>query len=414
MNKDSSSSKSTNRNGLVNAFSSLQIRNYRWYWFGLVGGMIAMQMQVLIRGWLVYAMTDSPLLLGLVTGATGIPMLIATPIGGVIADSYNKRNLIVMSESVGTINSLIVFLLILTNTLEIWHLFVSSLIAGTAFAINMPARQAIVAELVGESQLINGITLNSIAATIGRILGPSLAGVLAGFVGMAGSYLVTTVLSAFVVFSMWSVSLPHKAVPWKHTHPLTDFAEGMRYSYKNPIILVLVVLSALMVFLGMAYTSLLPIFAKDIFNMGPTGLGIMTSATAIGALGGSLMMAFFGSLGRRPVVLAASVFASGAALAFFAYSQDFYLSCFILFLIGIGNAIAAVLNNTIIQLEVDPRMRGRVLSLFAMTFGLMGIGSMPLGALAESFGTPMAVASYGILLAVGVAIIAIAFPRIRQ
>jgi MFS family permease len=410
----STSHKSTSGNGLVQAFSSLQTRSYRWYWIGLVSGMIGMQMQVLVRGWLVYAMTDSPLLLGLVTGATGIPMLLATPFGGVLVDRYNKRNLILISEIVGTINSLLVFLLIFSNTLQIWHLFVSSLIAGTCFAVNMPARQAIIAELVGEKQLINGITLNSVGTTAGRILGPSLAGVLAGFIGMAWTYLLTTILFAFVVYSMFFVRLPAASKASIHTHPLKDFAEGMRYTSKNTLILILVLLSAIVIFLGMPYNSLLPVFAKDIFSMGPTGLGIMTSSTAIGALAGSLLMAFFTNINRRGLYLVIATFSTGAALVFFALSQNFYLSCCILFIVGISNSIAAVLNNTIIQLEVDPHMRGRILSLFAMTFGLMGIGAMPMGALAQLMGTPMAVVTFGGLLALSTAIIALVYPKIRQ
>jgi len=414
MSKHLSSRKRSNGNALLKAFSSLQIGNYRWYWIGLVFGMIGMQMQILVRGWLVYSMTDSPLLLGLVTGSTGIPMLLATPFGGVIVDRYNKRNLIVIAELIGCINSLIIFLLIFTNTLEIWHLFTSSLVAGTCFAVNMSARQAIVGELVGESQLVNGITLNSVGATVGRILGPSLAGVLAGFIGMAGTYFLTTLVLAFVVYSMILVKMPPREGPKKATHPFRDFTEGIQYTFRNRLILVLVILSALMIFLGMPYTSLLPVFIKDIFDMGPAGLGIITSISAIGALGGSVMMAFFGNINRRGLYLLVATFSTGIAIAFFAYSQNFYLSCIILFLVGIANSASAVLNNTMVQLTVDPGMRGRILSLFAMTFGLLGIGSMPLGALAEATGTPLAVALFGILLAVGVIVIALVYPRIRN
>ncbi len=414
MSAASSYHKTTGGNALVKAFSSLQIKNYRWYWIGLVSGMVGMQMQILVRGWLVYAMTDSPLLLGLVTGATGIPMLLATPLGGVLVDRSNKRNLILISEFIGTINSLIIFLLIFANTLEIWHLFVSSLVAGTCFAVNMPARQAIIGDLVGESQLINGVTLNSVGATIGRIMGPSLAGVLAGFIGMAWTYLATTLLFGFVVYAMFLVRLPPGSVTLKHTHPLSDFAEGMRYAAKNRMILILVVLSAITIFLGMSYTSLLPVFAKDIFGTGPTGLGIMTSATAIGALAGSLMMAFFGNINRRGLYLLIATFCIGSFLVAFALSGNFYLSCAVLFIVGVANSIAAVLNNTIIQLEVDPHMRGRILSLFAMTFGLMGIGSMPMGALAEAIGTPIAVVSFGAMLALCTAAIALMYPKVRQ
>jgi MFS family permease len=414
MNKASASTKPVGSNALLRAFSSLRIKNYRWYWIGLVSSMMAMQMQILLRGWLVYDMTDSPLLLGLVTGAAGIPMILITPIGGVIADRYNKRNLIIIAEAVACLNSLAVSLLILTDTLEIWHLFVTSLIAGTAFAVNMPARQAIIGELVGESQLMNGITLNSVGATIGRILGPSLAGVLAGFIGMAGAYILTTVLYAFVVYSMMTVILPQKARPEQYTHPLKDLSQGLQYTYRNRLILVLIVMSAIVVLLGMSYTSLLPIFARDIFSMGPAGLGLLTSAVAIGALAGSLMMAFIGNLGRKGLYLIMSTFTVGIGLIIFAFSQNFFLSCLFLLLVGVATSVGGVLNNTMVQIAVEPRMRGRILSLFVMTFGLLGIGSMPLGALAEVAGAPLAVAASGILLALCVLIIALAFPKIRQ
>jgi MFS family permease len=408
------SSLTSGNNRLLQSVSSLQNTNYRWYFIGVNCSFLSMQMLILARGWLVYEMTDSPLLLGITSGVIGIPLLLATPFGGVLADKLNKKRLIVFTELISTVFTLILAILILTNTIQIWHIVVNSFIAGLAASVNMPARQAIIADLVGEKHLVNAITLNSIGLNVSRILGPALAGVLAALFDVGIVYLVTSILYIGVVGSLTMISYHPTKVSFSTVTPLKDLSEGWSYTIKHPTMLGQIFIGCAICIFGLPYMTLMPVYAKDIFHGGVSDLGVLTTSSAIGFLIGSLGLALVGDFKRKGMVLLVSVALFGMAILSFALSNNYLLSCLLLAAIGIANSLGLILNQTIIQTTCDPEMRGRVLALFMTTWGLQSLAAFPIGALAQTVGAPWTMASSGILLTVSALLLMLLMPKLKS
>ena len=407
-------STSPDARGWRKTFSSLQIRDYRWYWVSNVSGFFGFQMQLVARGWLIYNMTNSPLLLGIVTAAWALPTLILGPFGGVIADRVEKRNLIVLNQSVTVLITLAVTILIVTDAIQVWHLLTASILTGVVFSLNLPARQAIVPELVGEKKLMNAIALNSSGMNATKIVGPALAGILVGVIGIPGVYMLITVCYVGTVVGMLKV--PHTGVTARKekTSVMSDIAYGFRYVRHHSIIRVLLTLEFIVNFLGWPYMMLMPVFARDVLGRGASGLGLLMSAIGVGSLFGSLGLAYLGEVKRRGLFLLGLFFVFGLGLMLFANCKTFNLALFPLLIVGMMATAAFALNNTLILGNIDHEVRGRVMSIYMMTWTAEAIGVLPLGALAEVKGAPFAVSLDGMLLAILAVIIVATVPQLRK
>lgn len=347
-------------------------------------------MQSVAQGWLVLTLTDSAFLLGAVTAIGSIPVLFLSLPGGVAADRFDKRKLLMFTQSTAMVLALILAALTHYGLVRIWHVVLLAAVSGSVFAFDAPSRQAFTIELVGKEDLLNAIALNSAVFNAARIVGPALAGVLIGFIGMAGCFLLNGISFLAVIMGLWLITHQRPA-PRAPGSAWREMREGLSYSWGHPVIRPLVTIVAVFSIFGMPYAMLMPVFARDILAVGPRGLGFLMTANGVGALAGALGLASLGQArGRGRLVLAAGLVFS-LALAAFSLSRSFALSLALLPLVGWSMVSQTATINTLLQTTVPDGLRGRVMSLFTFVFmGMMPFGSLLAGGLAQRFGAPAA------------------------
>ncbi|MBI4215843.1 MAG: MFS transporter [Chloroflexi bacterium] len=401
--------------GVWRTFSSLRIRNYRWFWIGMLFGFSAMQMQQVARGWLVYEMTGSALALGAIMAAAGIPMLLFSLLGGVAADRFDKRNLLIIVEgSIGLVN-LVVAILIALNAVEFWHLLVASLATGAMFSFYMPTRQSIVPELVGERDLFNAIALNTSGMNLTRIAAPAIAGVLVGIIGVAGVYYIIAACYFIIMVTLLPIPSTGNRGGKLLSGAGQDIMEGLNYIRRSQTLLILLAMALVVSLFAMPYLFLMPVFAVKELGRGAIELGVMMGVSGIGALAGSLTI---GSLGRdfnhKGWLSIIMVLSFGASLLFFASARSYPLSLVALVFVGIANTGFMAVNNTLIMTNVTHEVRGRVMSVYMMTFGLQSAGMLFIGILADGLGAPAAVGLGAIITIIATLACAILTPQLRR
>ncbi|MFQ6015269.1 MAG: MFS transporter [Anaerolineae bacterium] len=395
-------------------FHSLQIRDYRWFWIGMVASFNAMQMQVVARGWLVYEMTDSAFALGGVTAALGIAILIVSPIGGVVADRVEKRNLLILTQGSIMLITLILAVLISTEKVQYWHLIASAIATGVIYSFNMPGRQAFIPELVGEEDLMNAVALNSAGMNLTRILGPALAGILMGLIDVAGVYYVVAACYIVVIATLLTIPPSGSTATRVRTPMLTDLWEGVTYIRHNPTVTMLLAAALATVLFGMQYQTFMPIFARDILQVGASGLGWLMALSGVGALLGSLAVASLTDYEHKGWLLLGAGLLFGIALILFSLSRSFYASLVILMAVGAGGIGYMAINSTLIISSVPHEVRGRVMSVYLMTFGLNPLGALPAGAIANMWGAPLAIGLGGAILLVFFVRMGLTQSRLRE
>jgi len=379
----------------LTTFDSLRVVSYRWYWFSLLSSMAAFNMHILIRGWLVYQLTDSPRALGLVSAAAGMALIVFAPLGGVVADRVDKRNLMIAAQSGGGLLALVVTILIFTGAIMLWHLVVASVLTGLVFAFSLPARQAIVPELVGEHQLMNAIAIGGGAMHLSRVVFPALGGLLMSAIGVAAAYGVVVVCYLTAATLLLRVPATGSRVVEADASMGFHLVEGATYIRRSPLLMALILMAVVPILFGMPYQMLMPVFAEDVLDVGARGLGFLMAAVGVGALLGSLLVASLGDFRHKGLLLLGSVILFGITLNLFAFSEDFYLSLLVLVFLGMVNTGYMATNNTMIQSNVADEVRGRVMSIYIMTFGLNGVGVLLVGEVAEHLDAPLAIAIGG-------------------
>ncbi len=355
-------------------------------------------MQVLARSWLVFDLTGSPIALGLVTASWGLPLIFFSLFGGVIADRMAKRNLLVIAQGISGVVSLTVAFLVATDVIALWHILGASVLSGIVFALSAPGRQALISELVERRYLLNAIALNSSGLSINRIVAPTLGGFLVGFINIEGVYFVVAALYFISMIALLRVPVARKSSPRSSSSLRDDLLAGLRYVKSSPNILTLLILSSVIVIFAMSYQFLLPVFAVDILGVGASGLGLLMGAVGVGALMGNLAVASLGNFQRKGLLMMALCIVLGGALILFSLSNSLYLSLAFLLLVGVGSVGFMTLSNTIIQSGSAEEMRGRVMSLYMISWGFMPLGVLPASALAESFGAPLVVGAGAIIM----------------
>jgi predicted MFS family arabinose efflux permease len=333
---------------------------------------------------------------------------------GVVVDRVEKRNLLITTQAFTGMVTLVIAVLITTDAIELWHLVIASLASGVILAFNLPGRQAIIPELVERRQIMNAVGLGSGAMNLSRIVAPALAGVLVGVIGIAGVYYIMVACYALAVAMLFMI--PPLGVPAQNnlTTPTSALREGLSYVRRSSILMALLTMAFVPIVFGMPYQMLMPVFAVDVLHVGPSGFGYLMAATGVGALVGSLVVASLGDFRHKGLFLLSSSALFGVFLILFASSRYFYLSLFLL--LGVGAASAGYLasNNTLLQLNVDDNVRGRVMSMYMMTIGLFPIGVMPAAALAEAMGIPFAVGLGGGILLLFTLAMALLRPGLRK
>ncbi|MCX6020166.1 MAG: MFS transporter [Chloroflexi bacterium] len=386
--------------------ASFKERDFLILWMGNLGSMTAMGMQQVAMGYLAYRLSGSATALGAVTLAWGVPQLIFSLVGGVVADRFPKRNLLITSQSVMFTVALINTILIATGMIQLWHLVMLGLVQGTVFAFNMPARQALVPALVGRDNLANAVALNNAGMNLTRVLGPSLAGYLISVPGIDVAGVYFTMALCYLVALGMLFQIPSsrggrgQATKGSVSEQLTA---GIRYIWGQPKLTVLLVAAFAVVLLGQPYQSLMPIFALKVHNVGSQGLGMLSAAAGIGAFLGSLVVAYISAYPRKEIVQSVAGLVFGVALLCFALAPTFQLALAMMLIVGAAGNMYMALNNTLIMINTEPSMYGRVMSVYMMTFAMMPLSSFPMSVLADAIGAPWTIAGAGVLTALAVA-----------
>lgn len=394
--------------------NSLQYANFRYLWIGQLGSSGALWMEAVARGWLIYQMTDSPFMLGLVNATRAVPMLFFGVIGGVVADRFDRRKLLIFAQLSNMILNIILAVLIVTGRVEVWHVLVTAFLAGIVMSFQQPARMALLPNLVPKTDLMNAVALNSAAMQITRSIGPAIAGFLVGTVGMGGAYFAQAGLLLWAAMLTTPIKVEDTSAHARQSSALTNLKEGLSYVKSNEIVLTLLIVALIPMLLGMPYASLMPVFARDILNIGPEGLGILMSAPGIGALIGATTVASLRNFNRRGLVLLLGAVAFGLTLIFFALSTWLLPSLIFLAIIGFANTSYMAMNNVLLQIHTPDSLRGRVMSIFLLDQGLMPLGTLFVATLATAIGAPISLAAMGAaccLLAIGVMVFK---PNIRK
>lgn len=381
-------------------FAAFEIINYRWFFAALCGNFAAMNIQMFIRGWLVFEITDSYEKLGWMTAAGGLVGLVAAPLGGVVADRVKQKKTIL--QLAGIANALItlgIAALIFQGILVFEHLLISSILQGLVMNAMMPARQAFTKDVVGLDRLTNAIALSTSGMNTARLLLPGLAGGLVAALGGGGGNIdpakwVYLTMAALYVWSASVITLikVEDRAPDEESQGsiLSDLSSGFKYVLRTPIIAMLLGCNFLMVFFSLTYFMLLPGFAKDVLNARPDDLGLLISLSGIGSLLGSLYVASFGNRNRARLLLIGGLL-MGVSLLGFAWSTHFWLSIVLLTVVGFGQASRMSLSNVLIQSYVDDDFRGRVMSIYMLEMAFLSIAIYPISLFADYFGPQWAV-----------------------
>lgn len=399
----------------VHTFDSLKEPSYRWLWLGMLGSFAGMQMQMLARGWLVVDKLDgSALDLGIVTSSNGVPLLVLSLFGGVISDRFPKRNLLIVTQSCNGLIALLVAILIVTDRVQIWHMIVAAVLTGTVFAFNMPGRQSLIPELVSKDKLSNAVALNSAGMNLNRIIAPGVAGILVAIIGLGGVYFMIVGCYAFAAFTMLLVRPTRPQTPPRTTSMLQDLKAGLRYAMNDARISSLLLLALVPLLFAHPYQALLPVFAKSVLSVESDGLGFLMGAVGVGAVSGTLVLASLSGARNKGLKMIALLVVFGLALILFAQSGSFYLSLPALFLVGVGSMGYNALNHTLLLTTSTPEMRGRVTSIYMMSFGIMPLGVFPMTAAADAIGPPNALTIGGAALVLVTLLMVLWRPQIRS
>lgn len=379
-------------------FSSLRHRNYLLLWIGTLVSHSGDWMDQLALNWLVLELTGSPLYLGLVSLCRAIPILLFTLIGGVAADRVEKRRLMMITQSFAMTLALLLAALMSLGLIQVWHIFIIAALRGTMMSFNMPARQTIISDLVPRNDLPNAIALNSATMNLTRIIGPSLAGLLISVVGIAGCFYINGFSFLAVLWTLHAMDIPRAERASAVTSVRQGLTEGLRYVRSQPTISLLIIVGLVPMFFGQPYMTMLTVFARDVLAIGPIGLGILTSAAALGAIVGALTLASLGSSSPRGAIMLAAMIALGIFLILFSYSSWPVISALLLLGVGGMNATYNASNNTLLQMSVPDEFRGRVLSTLFVGRGLVPLGTTLAGTLAALVGVQLAVASMATII----------------
>ena len=408
----------TSTAALKRTFDSLSVASYRNLWIGFMLQMGAMQMLMLTGGYYVYELTGSESLLGVVVASAAVPAVTLALFGGVVADRMDKKRVIQAAQVVSMGVALFVAASITTGTITWMHLLAASAMQGSVMPLVMPARQAITPQLVGMERLTNAIALNAMVMSLTTMVVPVLAGNLIAAIGVESVYYVIAGMYVLAVF--FTTRLPKIEIPprGRQTTVLGDIRDGFKYVFDNRVILVLLVLSFSTIILAMPIRFIMPIFAKDVFEVGPDGLGTLMSAIGLGSLGGTLVIAFLGKVSRRGLALAAGGILSGLVLLSFAVTSYFapvlVAGMVILVFVGAIQAGRMTLTSSLMMEYTTQEYRGRVMSIFGLNMGIMPAGVLPITIAAERLGAPVALGIMAGLLIIVAIIILAASPRLRQ
>ena len=402
----------------LKTFESLKNRGFRWYILAMLGQMASMQTQMFIRGYLVFELTGSFALLGVVSLANAVPGLTLSLIGGVVADRLPKKYILQFGQALNMVMAAIIAALLFRDMLTFQHLLVAAAVQGTSNALTMPARQSMVPELVGQARLMNAVALNSAGMSLARLVVPALGGMLVAVAGAGWVYVLMTALYGFAIVTLTRVPRPAAATSdgpmmRRGANGFGDMVDGIKYIWRTPTVRTLLAVNFLIVMVSMPYMMMLPGFVKEVLGGGPSELGVLMSITGIGSVAGSLVIASLPSRNRGKLLLFGSMLL-GASLLAFSASTSYWLSAGIIIVVGIGQTTRMSLSNVLLQSYVDDAYRGRVMSIYMMEFSITMFGVFAVGILASIFGVQMVIGATAIGVIVFAVLVYAFVPSMRR
>lgn len=439
-------------------FGALAERNFRLFFTGAFLSNTGSWMQMVAQGWLVLALTNSAFWLGLDGFVAMAPALVLTPLGGILADVLDRRRLLIHTQIVSGLSALTLAALVATGVAQVWMILVLTFINGCCMGLASPSYQALTFDLAGRANLANAIALNSSQFQLSRIVGPVLAGVTIKFFGLAGCFLANGLSFVAVIAALMMVRFGGKTtvrdeaspapqivstfdnkpdelistfgnkpdeldnpLDESHTQLITPTSkardgrklwsgiiDGFRYALNHPRTRTMLIVSSIVSFFGAPYLAMMPLFARDVFHLAETGLAVMMGTAGAGAFGGALMLAFMGDFRRKAQIALGGAFAFGLCLIGFALSQNIFVALVLLFGVGFALTVCVAAMNTFLQQIVADEMRGRMMSLFMLSFlGTAPFGNLLAGWMANRYGAPRTIAAGGLITAVYVVIVSI-------
>ena len=365
------------------------------------------------QGWLVYDLTGSPLYLGYVGLATAIPGLFLSLLGGVLADRVDLRRLLIVTQLFVAALAATLATLTALGIVQPWHVLIIAFLTGSSQAFNNPARQAIFPQLIDRKDLMNAVSLNAMVWQGTRIVAPSGGGILIAAAGSASTFYACAV--GYLIFSIIVLGLQVRPLEKQAPKSLmSDMTEGLRYVGSNSLFAFLIGLTFCNSFFGLSLLQIMPVFARDVFDVGPSGLGFLFSAAGAGSVLGLVIAGTFGQVKRKGLLIIAGAVIYGMFLILFSFSTTFTISLVLLFTMSVFNQIYMISVQTTLQLRVPDELRGRVMGIYTMTFNLGPLGAIQAGALASAFSPGLAVLVGGCAIIVFAASVAAAKPEVRQ
>lgn len=396
-------------------FTALKHRNYRLFWFGNLVSLTGDWLDQVALNWLVITVTGNPVMLGVVNLGRGIPIMIFAVFGGVMADRYDRRRYLMTTQTATMVVSVLLAAVVWSGEINIWLIAALATCRGIVVAFNLPARHSLIFSLVPRDDVASAVALNSVTINMAKILGPlAAAGIIAVF-DIATCFAVNAVSFTFVLLSLMMMRLPPKPVDTRRREPvLTSMRQGFAYVGTRPVLLLIVLTGLVPTFFCQPYLNVLAIFAADVFHVGSTGLGVMVSTAAAGAICGGLLAAWLQRDGRRGTIMLGFMGCFGLSLMLFAWAPVIWVAIPLIFCAGAMHIAYNSSNSTILQLTVDDEYRGRVLSTMMMTRGLVSLGTAAMATLSAFVGARAAMSGMAAVVVVFAAALWVWAPRLRN
>lgn len=392
------------RRGL-GAFPAFEDRNYRLYFIGQLISLTGSWLQIVAQGWLVFQLTHSAFWVGVVAALSSLPVLFLALIGGVIVDRFNTKRILYATQLLPMLFAAILGALTLSGFVTILHIAILAFLLGVVNALDVPARQTFVAEMVERRRLASAIALNAAAFNSSRILGPSVAGILIALVGTGGTFLINAASFIAVILSLMWIRI-NVAPPREHPHPIAAIKEGLAYTFSRRDLRLIITVVPLVSIFGWGYAAILPVIASEVFGQGAVGLGYLHTAVGFGALAATLLVSvLIHRLGPRPFIIGGNALLA-ASLLTFSFTSAFGLGLGTLFLTGFALIAQLSVMQSAVQHSIRDSIRGRVMGIYVMMFrGTMPFGAFLAGYLGGRFGSQWAVRLMALPLLVTVAVL---------
>jgi MFS family permease len=399
--------------GGIQVFRSLRHRNYRLLWVNHLATLSGYWILVMAQGWLVLQLTDSAFWVGLIAFIVGIPSLFLSPFGGLYADRFDRRKLMLFGYGM---SALLIFLLatfISTGVIAIWHIAAISVLIGTVWALTGPASMAIIPSLVTPDDLMNAIAMNTLSWQIGRLIGPAIAGVLMGLVAIGGTFYGAGISFVVAFILVFLIRAP-TTITTRRTSIGKDIKEGLSYIKSNKVALMLILLMAVVALFALPFLWLMPVFARDVLGLREAGYSQLMMAVGAGGLSGAIIAAKLGDFKHKGWLLIGSAFTFMGVLILFATSRSFPLSLGLSVIIGVANGLFVAVTTALLLSIIPDQFRGRVMGLFTISWYLPSIGSLMLGAATDWVGLPVAIIAGAFICTVFILGAVLRLPALRR